>query len=97
MGRGWDGGDPSQTRPIAIPTFNLQSRDGNGASLGQVRVTPIPTLPRLFKIILIPVPFKKLNGAGRGRAGRGRYATFPYPPRLAFYLILILIFFKNYF
>ena len=29
------------------------------------RVAPIPTLHRLFKIILILVPFKKLNGAGR--------------------------------
>ena len=28
------------------------------------QVAPIPTLHRLFKIILILVPFKKLNGAG---------------------------------
>ena len=38
-------------------------RDGNGAGSG--RVAPIPTAPHLFKIILIPIPFKKLNGAGR--------------------------------
>ena len=30
------------------------------------RVTSIPTPPRLFKTILIPVPFKKLNGVGQG-------------------------------
>ena len=35
------------------------------------RVASIPTLPRLFKTILIPVPFKKLNGAGQGGAGQG--------------------------
>ena len=39
------------------------ARDGNGAGLG--RVGPIPTPPHLFKIILIPVAFKKLNGTGR--------------------------------
>ena len=38
-------------------------RNGNGASSG--RVAPIPTPPRLAKRIPIPVPFKKLNGAGR--------------------------------
>ena len=37
-------------------------RDGNGAGSGQV--APIPTPPRLFETILIPVPFKKLNGTG---------------------------------
>ena len=41
-------------------------RDGNGVGSG--RVAPIPTPPRLFKIIPIPVTFKNLNGAGR--AGR---------------------------
>ena len=39
-------------------------RDGNGAGFGQV--APIPTPPRLFETILIPIPFKKLNGMGRG-------------------------------
>ena len=48
--------------------------DGNGAGSG--RVAPIPTPPPLFKIILIPIPFKKLNGAGR-------YYKFPYLPRPA--------------
>ena len=43
-------------------------RDGNGAGFGQI--APIPTPPRLFETILIPVPFKKLNRTGRGeRAG----------------------------
>ena len=38
-------------------------RNDNGAGSG--RVAPIPTPPRLFKTILIPVSFKKLNGQGR--------------------------------
>ena len=59
---------------------------------GSGRGAPLPTPPRLFKAIPIPVTFKKLNGAGRG--GACGYATFPYPPRLTFYLILILIFLK---
>ncbi|RVW72419.1 hypothetical protein CK203_053613 [Vitis vinifera] len=32
---------------------------------------PLPTPPRLFKAILISVPFKKLNGARRDGAGQG--------------------------
>ena len=43
--------------------FCKSIRNGNGAGSG--RVAPIPTPPRLLKIIPIPVPFKKLNGAGR--------------------------------
>ena len=43
----------------------VQTRDGNGA--GSRRVAPILTLPCLFETILIPVSFKKLNEAGRGR------------------------------
>ena len=49
-------------------------RDGNGAGSG--RVAPILTPPRLFKIIPIPIPFKKLNGADG-------YDKFPYLPRPA--------------
>ena len=56
----------------------LMTRDGNGTGSG--RGAPLPTPSRLFKAIHIPVPFKKLNGTGRGEAGG--YATFPYPPRL---------------
>ena len=59
------------------------SRNDNGAGSG--RVAPIPTPPRLLKIILIPVPFKKLNGAGRGGAGMGNSQTHPAPPSLAFF------------
>ena len=42
-------------------------KDGNRA--GSRGVAPIPTPPRLFETILIPVPFKKLNRVGRDRAG----------------------------
>ena len=38
-------------------------RNDNGTGSG--RITPIPTPPRLAKPIPFPVPFKKLNGAGR--------------------------------
>ena len=51
-------------------------RDGNGAGFGQV--APIPTPPRLSKIIPIPVPFKKLNGTGQVWE-----IPKPAPPRLA--------------
>ena len=53
-----------------------QTRNDNGAGSG--RVAPIPTPPHLLKIILIPVPFKKLN-----RAGRVWEIPKPAPPRLA--------------
>ena len=50
-----------------LSTFNLASycmlRNDNGACSG--RVVPIPIPPCLFKIILIPILLKKLNGAGR--------------------------------
>ena len=50
-----------------LSTFNLASycmlRKDNGAGSGWVAPIPIP--PRLFKIILIPILLKKLNGAGR--------------------------------
>ena len=53
------------------------------------RVAPILTPPRLLKIIPIPVPFKKLNGA-RGRAGMGNSQTRPALPHLAFFFIIYL-------
>ena len=56
----------------------IKSRNGNGAGSG--RVAPIPTPPRLFKINLIPVPFKNLNGAGRGGVGTINSYTRPASP-----------------
>ena len=41
----------------------VEARDGNEAGSGWV--APIPNPFHLFEIIHIPVPFKKLNGAGR--------------------------------
>ena len=48
--------------------------DDNGAGSGQVA---IPTPPCLFEIILIPVPFKKLNGMRRAEAGMINFYTCP--------------------
>ena len=45
----------------------LWVKDGNGTRSGCVAA--IPTSSRLFETILILVPFKKLNKAGRGGAG----------------------------
>ena len=46
------------------------------------RVTLIPTLSRLLKTILIPILFKKLNGAGRGESGFKKKISYPYQTRL---------------
>ena len=43
----------------------LRVQDDNGTRSGWVAA--IPTSPRLFETIPILVPFKKLNGTGRGR------------------------------
>ena len=60
---------------------------GGVGRVGSGQVTPIPTLLCLFKIILIPIPFKKLNKVDW-------YDKFPYPhlSRLTFFLNFI--FFK---
>ena len=61
----------------------LMTRDGNGTGSG--RGAPLPTPSRLFKAIHIPVPFKKLNGAGRGEARRGgRVCYIPIPAPFIF-------------
>ena len=57
-------------------------KDGNRASSRWV--APIPTPAHLFETILIPLPFKKLNGTGRGIIN------------LTFFLILIFLK-ENYF
>ena len=61
-------------------------RNGNRAGLGWV--VPIPTSPRLFKTNPIPVPFKKLNGTGRGRTGMINSHTRPALPRLTFIFLI---------
>ena len=49
-------------------------------------IAPILTLPRLSETILIPVPFKKLNGAGRV------WEFFiPAPPLLTFFFKKLLL------
>ena len=50
-------------------------RNNNGEGSGWV--APIPTLSRLFETILIPVLFKKLNGAGW--CGQVCYIPIPAP------------------
>ena len=64
------------------PTMPI--RDDNGTS--SRRITPIPTSSSLFKITLIPIPFKKLNGAGR-------VSEFLIPIWFNFFFIII---FKNF-
>ena len=51
------------------------TKEDNETGLG--RVASILTLPHLFKIILIPVPFKKLNETGPGEVGMRNSHTHP--------------------